>query len=665
MTGWGGAAREFLAAIVDSSEDAIFGKSLDCVITSWNAGAERLYGYTAEEAVGRPVSMLTPPERAGEPEAIAARVAAGERIGHFETVRVRKDGERVDVSLTVSPIRSEDGAVIGASTIARDVTARKRDERRIAALVEELERSNERFQIAASAISAMIYEYDLATGEVTRSKGVFDVVGYASEEVPTTASWWRDRIHPEDLGRVDDAFAAATDQAATFAAEYRVRHRNDTYVHVYDQGVIVRDERGAAVRVVGSAQNVTERKRAEEERDRLFVREQHARREAEEASRIKDEFLATISHELRTPLNAILGWARMLGAGGLDEPTSRRGIEALQRNALSLTELVNDLLDVSRIISGGLRLDVRAVEPATVVESAVDAVRPSAEAKGIELHCHLDPATGPVLGDPERLQQVAWNLLSNAIKFTDKGGRVQVLLERVGSYVELTVSDTGNGIAEAFLPYVFDRFRQADSSITRSYGGLGLGLSIVRHLVELHGGAVHAASDGVGRGSTFSVRLPVMVVRSVARDPRRIRPDAGDASGEIAEVRALDGVRVLVVDDEPDTREILSIILGQCAAEVETAESAEAALRALDTRTFDVLISDIGMPGADGLSLIRSVRAGADGNARVPAVALTAYARVEDRARVLSAGFQAHVGKPVEPAELVAVVAGLVGRTGL
>jgi PAS domain S-box-containing protein len=652
-----------LASIVESSDDAILSKDMEGRITSWNAAAERLYGYTTQEAIGRPVTMLAPPESDGEIEAIMDRVARGERIEHFETVRMRKDGSRVDVSITVSPIRDGSGTIVGASTIAREIGGRKQTERRMADLVEQLKRANERFELAASAVTAVIYEWDLGGDTVVRSRGLVDVVGFRPEEVSSSETWWDERIHPDDRARVREQMDAALDHAATFAVEYRVLHKNETYVYVSDQGIIVRDAADRPVRIVGSTQNVNERRRAEEDRDRLFVREQHARREAEEASRIKDEFLATISHELRTPLNAILGWARMLG-GGLDDATFTRGVDAIQRNALSLTELVNDLLDVSRIISGNLRLDVRAVELPAVVQMAVESVRPSADAKGIRLHVVLDPRAGPVLGDPERLQQVIWNLLSNAIKFTPKGGRVQIQLQRVNSHVEVVVSDTGVGISDEFLPYVFDRFRQADASITRKHGGLGLGLSIVRHLVELHGGVVHAESDGADSGATFTVRLPVMVLRRGPSDPTRVHPAAGGADS-LECPPSLANLHVVVVDDEPDTNEILALILEQCEAKVEKCLSAVEALDAFDRGPVDLLISDIGMPRMDGYELIRRVRERpANRGGRVPAIALTAFARVEDRVRVLSAGFQAHVGKPVEPAELLAVVASLAGRSG-
>jgi PAS domain S-box-containing protein len=392
---------------------------------------------------------------------------------------------------------------------------------------------------------------------------------------------------------------------------------------------------------------------------RLYAAERAARAQAEEASRLKDEFLAMVSHELRTPLNSMLGWVRLLRAGRVDEATAARGLEIVERNVVSQAQLIEDLLDVSRIVTGRLRLEVRPVELDAVVEAAVDSVKLAAEAKKIRLQVIADSAAGPVLGDPERLQQVVWNLLSNAIKFTPKGGRIQVRLARVDSHAEITVGDSGQGIAPEFLPYVFDRFRQADSSITRTHRGLGLGLAIVKHITELHGGTVRAASPGEGQGATFVVRLPLTaVLREAQAEERRANASSGPA---FTRPPSLDGMRVLVVDDERDTREMLRTLFEDCQAEVLTVGTAREALEAVDRWRPDVLVSDIGMPGEDGYALIERVRQRSpERGGDIPAVALTAYARSEDRMRSLAAGFQMHVAKPVEPAELVMVVASLV-----
>jgi signal transduction histidine kinase/DNA-binding response OmpR family regulator len=410
-------------------------------------------------------------------------------------------------------------------------------------------------------------------------------------------------------------------------------------------------------------QEVIERQQAEKENAQLLVREQAARAEAEAANRMKDEFLATLSHELRTPLTAILGWSHLLRSGKLPPETMGNAIETIERNARAQSQLIDDLLDVSRIITGKLRIDPRPIEPASIIEAAVNSVRPAAEAKDIELDLEIAYATGLVLGDPGRLQQVAWNLLSNAIKFTNAGGRVGVSLSRANSHVEIVISDTGQGIGADFLPHVFDRFRQADGTTTRTHGGLGLGLAIVQHLVELHGGTISAASPGDGQGATFTVQLPLLAKLKASETSGAATATEG-ASGASNSAAMLAGLRVLVVDDEEDTRDLIMIMLTRCGAEVKTVATASEALSELSRWNPEVLISDIGMPIEDGYSLIRKVRAqeSAQHNS-IPAVALTAYASVEDRLRALAAGFQMHVTKPLEPSELIAVVANLAGRS--
>jgi PAS domain S-box-containing protein len=409
--------------------------------------------------------------------------------------------------------------------------------------------------------------------------------------------------------------------------------------------------------------DITGRKHAEQEREELLRREREARMAAESASRLKDEFLATVSHELRTPLNAILGWARMLRTGRLDQVTADKALESVERNARAQAQIIEDILDVSRIITGKLKLEFRPIELRSVIESAMDTIRLAADVKGIRTSFIQDHVVGPVLGDPTRLQQVFWNLLSNSVKFTSGGGLIEVRLEQADSVARVVVRDTGRGINPEFLRYVFDRFRQADSSSTRKYGGLGLGLSIVRHIIELHGGTVEADSPGEGGGATFTVEMPL----AVGCGRERVQAGRGDrrlADNEVPSgficPRELGGLHILVVDDEPDTLQVVKTVLSNCGAEVTTCVSAQEALEAFDRSIPDLLISDIAMPGEDGFSLIRRLRArgpGSGGN--IPAAALTAYARIEDRMQVLSAGFQMFVPKPVEPDELVDVVASL------
>ncbi len=412
--------------------------------------------------------------------------------------------------------------------------------------------------------------------------------------------------------------------------------------------------------------DVTQRVRTD-----LAIRE--ARDAAEAANRAKDEFLATLSHELRTPLNAILGWIQMLRLDGPEDQASwNEGLNVVERNTRSQVQLIEDILDVSRIVSGKLRLDMRPVCPSTLLSAAMDAVRPAAESRSIQMESAFDPDAGPVMGDPDRLQQVFWNLLSNAIKFTPEGGRVQVSLARAGSSAEVTVADSGEGIAPEFLPHVFERFRQADASSTRTHKGLGLGLAIVRHLAELHGGSVRVYSPGLGQGASFSVRLPMAHANPFA-GPGRLggtyREHSGAESqsrlGAWAELpRTLEGISIVAVDDDADARILLQRILAHCHAAVTVVSTAEEALRAVSDTRPDVLLSDIEMPGRDGYWLIERVRElGAGNGGDTPAAALTAYARNEDRTRALLAGFQLHVPKPVEPLELVAVVRNLARRT--
>lgn len=442
--------------------------------------------------------------------------------------------------------------------------------------------------------------------------------------------------------------------------------KDGTECPIDDSAAPIRNEQGEVVGAVLVFRDISERTRMEFERERLLAAAQAAQKEAEEANRLKDEFLATASHELRTPLTAVVGWSRMLRTGKLDPENSARALEAIERNATLQTKLIDDLLDVSRIITGKLTLDRRAIEMAHVVSDAVNTLRPAADAKDITIETSFDAEAGPVLGDANRLQQVMWNLLSNAVKFTPKHGHIDVALQRVNSEVEISVCDSGEGISSEFLPYVFDRFSQGDGKTTRLHSGLGLGLSIVRQLIELHGGTVNAHSDGPGRGATFKLQLPVLSVNrgldgKIAASDLLTRVTDGLS---IECPPRLDGVRVLVVDDDADTRQMLKAILSECQADVITAASAAEAFKEIERRKPDVLVSDLGMPEQDGFELIKKVREteSADNTNRIPALALTAYTKAEDRLRALAGGYQVHLSKPVEPAEFVLVVANLAGR---
>ncbi|HTU26416.1 MAG TPA: PAS domain S-box protein [Pirellulales bacterium] len=522
------AARAKLTAIVESSNDAIISQTLDGTITTWNAGAERMFGYVPEEIIGRPLSLLIPPGGQDEQTHVVERLRRGERIAHFKTVRTTKDGRKIDVSLTCFPLCDANGHIKGAAKIVRDITADKR---------------------------------------------------------------------------------------------------------------------------------------AEFERERLLAAERAARAEAERIGHVKDEFLATLSHELRTPMNVILGWIHLLTTSRMGPDETAQALKIIQRSARSQTQLIEDLLDMSRIVSGKLRMDVGQVALAGVIDAAIESVRPASEAKGVRLIKMLDPAAGLVKGDANRLQQVVWNLLSNAVKFTPKGGRVETRLTASAGNVEIEVNDTGQGIPVKFLPHVFERFRQADASTTRRHSGLGLGLAIVRHLVELHGGSVVVHSGGEGRGASFTVSLPALELATTTESlpPAQSPPTE---PGEPACSRPhLAGVRVLVVDDERESRELVRRLLEECEASVVTAASAAEALTLLRQSRPAVLLSDIGMPDEDGYALIRRVRQlPAHEGGQIPAAALTAFARAEDRSRTLSSGFQMHLSKPVEPGTLLAAVANLAGR---
>lgn len=489
-----------------------------------------------------------------------------------------------------------------------------------------------------------------ALADVTRSEGA---VGLGDFRLADVYGAWH---HIEAVGRrLPDT--AGSPSIVINARDVTERRRAEEAVrHAHEELEMRVAERTAELSTLNEQlqAEIRERQRAEAEREGLLARAQADRERAEQSSRAKDEFLAVVSHELRTPLTPLLTWARLLRTQTLDPAAMTRAYEGIDRCVRTQVQLIEDLLDVSRIVTGKFRLTLRSVELAQVIDLAIDSVRPTADAKGIQLHAVFDRPVGVVSGDPNRLQQVVWNLLSNAIKFTPKGGRVNVRLQAVHSNARITVSDTGQGIKPEFMPYIFERFRQADSTSTRAYGGLGIGLAIVRHLVELHGGRIHAASPGEGHGTTFVVELPLAAMR--------IRAAAEPSSPLDAHVpfepERLRGVRVLVVDDESDTLETLHAVLTASGADVRTSHSTAEALATLQQWPPTVLVSDIGMPGEDGYALIRKVRALDSANGGdIPAIALTAYARVEDRLKVLGTGFQMHISKPIEPSELVAVVA--------
>ncbi len=542
--------------------------------------------------------------------------------------------------------------------VTGDITDRRRVE-------EAVRESEDRLRLAVESARIGTWDYNPVTGALEwsdRCKAVFGLPPDAEVNYDTFLAG----LHPEDRERVHEIVQRALNPASggEYDVEYRIIGLGDGIERwVAARGRAFFNAAGRAVRFIGTVLDTTEQMRIGAEREQILILERAAREEAEAANRMKDEFLATISHELRTPLTSILGWAHLLSNGMLDEAQRRRAVEVIAQSAKSQAELIEEILDVSCIITGKLRLETRPVEIASVFQHAVELVRPGAEAKEIILHTLINMRSGLVIGDANRLQQAISNLLSNGVKFTPQGGRVEARLERADGQVEITVSDTGVGMESEFLPQAFERFRQADGTSTRKYGGLGLGLAIVRHIVELHGGSVSADSLGKGQGATFKIALPLA--------PQFVHPTSAEGlkerEGQTEQEREpeknclrLDGVYVLLVDDNQVTLDLLYYILSDCGAEVITAASAGEALEKIDRRRPDVLISDIAMPGKDGYELIRELRSREpEHGGRIPAVAITAYTKADARVHALAAGFQSHVPKPVDPDELIAVVAGL------
>ncbi|HEX8237786.1 MAG TPA: PAS domain-containing protein [Abditibacteriaceae bacterium] len=573
----------------------------------------------------------------------------------FEYRIVRTDGSIRWLAVRGRAVYDASGAPQAMAGVAMDATARRQRE-------EERRVLEERFRLMADSAPVKIWVCDANNHGTWFNKRWLEFTGRSMEQELGTG--WTQSLHPDDFQEAVQTCGAAIERREPFTMEFRMRRHDGQYRWVVDSGVPLYGVDGTFTGYIGSAVDITTRKEAEVERQQALLAEQEARAEAERINRMKDEFMATLSHELRTPLNAIMGWSHLISSGHLGPEEARQGIETIERNARLQTHLIEDLLDMSRIVSGKIRLDVQRVDLASVVEAAIESVQPAAEAKGIRLQKVLDPLPGPISGDPGRLQQVLWNLLMNAVKFTPQDGRVQIVLEHINSHVEITVSDNGQGIRPEFLPHVFDRFRQEDASTTRRHGGLGLGLGIAKNLVELHGGTIRARSPGEGRGATFIVTLPLSVAREAPRMEEKRKPRAPHEQGDFR-VPDLRGLKVLVVDDEADARDLIKRLLEECGVSVISAGTAAQALQYLQQEKPAVLLSDIGMPGEDGYALIAQVRAlPAQQGGSVPAIALTAFARTEDRRRTLLAGFQMHLAKPVEPAELVTAVANVAGFIG-
>ncbi len=722
-------ARAHLAAIVDSSEDVIISKTLEGVVTSWNKGAERLFGYSAAEMIGLPITRIIPPDLHQEEIEILAKIRRGERIERFESIRIHKDGRRLNISLTISPVRDFAGTIVGAAKIAHDVTEKRRVEK---ALQEEA-RAREILHHVGQMVAA---QSDLEHVVQTVTDAATDLCGagfgafFYNVVDKDHEAYWLYALS----GVPRDAFAQFPNPRSTamfeptFKGEGVVRSgnikrdprygRNAPYSgmpaghlpvcsylavpvisrtgevlgglffgHAQENVFTQRSEQLAvaiaaqaasaidkARLINGLQKELDARRQAEEallasearlkqviaEREQLLQSERYARSEAERLGHMKDEFLATLSHELRTPLNAIQGWATLLRQREVTPEDRIRGLEAIDRNVRAQAQIVSDLLDMSRIISGKIHLEVQLISLHEVIHNAIESVRASADAKKIRIRTLLDSSVGFVRGDPNRLQQILWNLLSNSLKFTPVGGRVQVILERVNSHVELVVEDTGVGIAPEFLPFVFERFRQADAALTRRHGGLGIGLSIVKTLVELHGGSVRVKSAGENQGASFAIALPVSHVTEQEVERSQRLPVLNDPL-EAIELPRLDETIMLIVDDEPDGRQLMVRILEGRGAKVTAVAGGSEALELLKKQKFDILVSDIGMPDLDGYELMRRVRLlDSHREGPIPAIAVTAYARAEDRQRSLLAGYQMHLAKPIEARELVAGIASLL-----
>jgi PAS domain S-box-containing protein len=687
--------QSLFAAIVSSSDDAIISKDLNSIVTSWNHAAEEMFGYTAKEMIGRSIRTIIPHDRQHEEDAVLASIRQGLSVDHYETVRLRKSGALVHISLSVSPIRNAEGTVIGASKIARDISVRLRAQ----AITDRARRQGIFLARLTTSFSGTMNYTDRLTELATLS--VPELSDWCVVDAVTTNGQIErvtiKHIDPNKVALAGQIHERSADPLAFASAVAVIRTGKPAIVPMISDEVLVAaaagdDELLRLVRSLGLVSYVclplmvhgstlgaltfaTAESGRQYDDDAIRFLQDVASRAAlaldnarsyeqlQAANRMKDEFLATLSHELRTPLNAILGYARMLRAGMLKDDKRNNALDTLERNATSLTQIVEDVLDVSRIAAGKIRLNVQSLDLPVVMHDALATVMPAAEAKGVRIQSIVEPDIGPVSGDPERLQQVMWNLLSNAVKFTPRGGRVQVRLQRVNSHIEISVSDSGVGIREDFLPHLFERFRQADSTTTRAHGGLGLGLAIARQIVELHGGTIHALSGGEGKGATFRIELPVMIVHSavvVDAEPR-VHPRTQVRVTPMHD-HALSDVRVLAVDDDADALTLVREILETAGAQVFTAASAPAALAVLEEQWPDVLISDLGMPGMDGFELIQRVRTLTNEKKHIPAAALTAYARSEDRARALRTGFEMHLAKPIDPSELIAAVVSLARR---
>ena len=624
----------------DIKDYAIFLTDTDSRVINWNRGAERILGYTEDEVIGKSAAIFfTPEDRAAKEPEKEMETAMTTGRAEDERFHLRRDQSRFWASGILSPVRDDAGTLIGFIKIMRDVTERRR-----------LEEERDRFFTLSMDMLCVVH----LDGYFLRTNPAFErVLGYSADELQHQRVFGL--MHPDDREAAIKEYAKLRTGEPTRSLENRCLCKNGEYKWVAWSYYPVPEEKlGFGVgRDISNIRRMTE------------ALQLHAGK-LEQANRVKDEFLATLSHELRTPLTSVLGWSRLLRLGKLSKADQDRALAIVERNAQAQSKLIEDLLDVSRIISGKLRIEFQPIQVAAVVKDVIDEFRPAAEAKSIDIVVDVDDNAGPVLGDPTRMKQVVGNLLSNAIKFTNEGGRIDINLQRIDERAQLRIQDNGIGIDPAVLPHIFERFKQADSSNVRAHSGLGLGLAIVQHLVREHSGSVKAESAGVGEGATFTVDFPLapseVAADSVDLFSTTARRDWKRGNNPVAPY-TLDGINVLVVEDEPDTRDLLTTILQECGAQVAAVGSAKDALTFIQQELPNVLLSDISMSGESGYDLIRKVRAlPPEKGGNIPAVALTAYAGAVDRRRALLAGFHVHLAKPVEPDELLAVI-GSLGRT--
>ncbi|MBE9051945.1 PAS domain S-box protein [Nostocales cyanobacterium LEGE 11386] len=637
-----------LNAILAASVDHIYIFNRSGCYQYISDGAAAILGLKSQEILGRTVRELNLSTDLMEKIEHQRQIVM--KTGHpirDECEYIAADGVHF-YEYILTPLRNSDRTVEGVITVSRDITAHKQVE-------QSLRNSEARFRrlFESNLIGLAFWTID---GFITEANDAFlQLIGYTREEFATLGKInWREITPPEYEHSDDRAIAQVQATGVSQIYEKEYIHRNGKRVPIVLGVALLNDSQHDGVAMV---LDISERQLAEQERDRLLQRERSARQEAEVANRIKDQFLAILSHELRTPLNPILGWAKLLRCRKFDEKTANQALETIERNAKLQTQLIEDLLDVSRILQGKLSLNIYPVNLVMVLEASLETLRLAVEAKSIQIQTIIDPLMGHVMGDPNRLQQVFWNLLSNAVKFTPVGGRVEIRLGEVDSQAQIQVSDTGQGITPEFLSYVFDYFRQADSTTTRKFGGLGLGLAIVRQVVELHGGTVQAESPGEGLGATFTVRLPLLG-RS-----KQVMYEENNLELLISDSQLLSGTQVLVVDDEPDIRDLVTFILQEYNVNVTAVASAPEALQFLSQSLPDILISDIGMPQTDGYMLMRELRKRSpEQGGNLPAIALTAYAGEMNQQQALSAGFQLHIPKPVDPEALVKAIVNLIGR---